>query len=203
VGDVAGSTAQGIGISAGWSTAASLNGVASPTVTPAVSIFFKVATGGDAAPTLTLTSGNSLQALLAEFTGNATNPLVDATNTNHDTKSPVTGQTSSIDRATGELVVCVSMAIFSATGANAVGQSLNNAPLTSLANGGAGGGTGATNDQAAYDSGVTTTNASVDTLTTTATPASGKTLTAASCALASFRLPIPAPWSPVWGTNFC
>jgi hypothetical protein len=67
-------------------------------------IFYKIAAGADAAPTIPLIGAGVISAQLAEFSGNSATPL-DKTGSATATSSPITATFGSADTASGELIV--------------------------------------------------------------------------------------------------
>jgi hypothetical protein len=67
-------------------------------------IFYKIAAGGDAAPTISAIAGGVISAHLEEWSGNAPSPVRDRNIGAASTTSPVTATMAGADAAAGELV---------------------------------------------------------------------------------------------------
>lgn len=110
----------------GWSLAVSAT---SQATADSAFIFYTIAAGGDAAPTLTGASSS----LLMEFSGNATTSPLDQTATGGNTgnSTSLTLTTGGTDAAAGELVLLVLGAISGkSTGAMVIGSQNNGLSLT-------------------------------------------------------------------------
>ena len=68
-------------------------------------IFYKIAAGGDAAPTVAAITSAVISAQLAEFSGNATTTPVDQTGLGGGATSPETATLGAADTAAGELIL--------------------------------------------------------------------------------------------------
>lgn len=93
-------------------------------------IYWKIATGGDTAPTYGGVSGALIAAQLAEFSGNATSSPVDKTGGGSGIGSPVTAILSAADTATGELLIIASADFRSAARTSSDTLTSNNATIT-------------------------------------------------------------------------
>jgi hypothetical protein len=111
---------------AGWSTAAQFSGGIC-----SASLFYKVATGGDAAPTVTGVSGASLTGQLLEFTRTGAAPL-DQAGTGAAVTSPIVATAGSADAAAGDLLFTVGALKYSAANANSQTVTFNNGAPTTL-----------------------------------------------------------------------
>lgn len=83
----------------GWTLAGASIGISSASI-----IFYKVAAGTDAAPTLAAVTSGVIAGQLAEFTGNTASPL-DKSGFAGTSSSPVTAALSAADTASGELLI--------------------------------------------------------------------------------------------------
>lgn len=158
---------------AGWSSAASLNGNSL-----SGAVFYKVAAGADAAPTIALSAGVVWSARLGEFSGGATATPLDKTGTLTSGTGTLTLTASGIDTAIGELVVYAAAAGLNG-GTQTMASSGNNWTPTDVNNNAT-----ATANHYLFGYGVTTvaTVADKNTLTFNATADN------ATGALASFKL---------------
>lgn len=115
------SSASNIATPTGWSlgfsgTSASSLGVA---------IFYKIAAGSDAAPSVAFL-GTECQAQLAEFSGNTATPIDQTGTFIGSGVGTTTASTSVLDVAIGELVVAAGAARYSATATKTTSHTLNN-----------------------------------------------------------------------------
>ena len=161
-------------IPSGWSNAGFLAGTSC-----GAKFLYRIATGGDAAPTIALVTGAVLTAQLMEFSGiTITSPL------DHDmvaagTSSPFSASGALPDVAAGELIVYCAGALYSVAATSTLAVTLNNgATATDTANSGA----TSTVDHYEFGYGVTTSNAVHDmtTFTLTTTNETGAIINAAS-----------------------
>lgn len=95
----------------GWSQAVNVN-----TSSRGAALFYKIAAGGDAQPTIAAATSMIWAAALAEFSGNATaSPLDQTGNAQNVSVSPGTATLGAADVASGELIVysglCASVAV--------------------------------------------------------------------------------------------
>lgn len=159
----------------GWSIAHQTTGGAVSSTT----IYYKIAAGADAAPTVAGVTGGILHGQLAEFSGTASAPLDGHAGAN-GTASPLVSTNAAVDATIGELMVSCSIADYSTAATKTLTDTYTNATPT------------ATNDAATstishYDFayGITTANAVADknsfAFTTTK-------IGMASSALASFKV---------------
>lgn len=155
--------------------------------TCSASIYYKVAAGADAAPTVPIVAGAVHSAQLYEFSGGAQTTPLDQTAGVAGTTTPIVGTAAAADANAGSLLVASGAVLHSAARADASAHTLNNgAASTETSNAG----TSITNH---YDFtyGVTTGKAAADSdsfaFTTTQ-------LTGAVVAVASFK---PAPPTPL------
>jgi hypothetical protein len=84
----------------GWSTATTRAGT-----TCSVGIFYKVAAGADAAPTVAAITSGIINARLAEYSGMATTSVLSSTGVNSGTSSPVAATNAAADAASPALMV--------------------------------------------------------------------------------------------------
>lgn len=142
---------------AGWSLAASVVGTGGTFASGA--IFYAIATGSDAAPTLT---ANRVYAQLGEFTYNASTPLDQSAGTNLSS-SPQTVTNPAADASSGELVVFLGSAHFSSAGTSSISATQNNVASTSFG----GSGYAALADAFCFGYGISNANATPDSATFT------------------------------------
>ncbi len=167
---------------AGWSIA-----IQEPGTTCSSSIYYRVATGGDAQPTVALIASSVLSCQLAEFSGGATASPLDQTGVAAGTTSTQTATAGGVDKSVGELlIVCAGNFYSSSSGTKTGSVTSNNASLTTTTNQGA-----AIVDEYVLAYGVTTTNAAADNsvFTFSITHETG-----AALAIASFKLAFAKPW---------
>jgi hypothetical protein len=124
-------------------------------VTIASTIVYKIATGGDVAPTFSAVAGNTWTVLLGEFSGTSRTNVADhAGGTTIITASPITSSASGIDSNVGELILSIN---------NMHGTTLITRTLTNSFNNGASNNNVANNNTASVDNhysfdwGITTT----------------------------------------------
>lgn len=163
----------------GWSIAEQ-DGVGSP-IFGSSTIFYKIATGGDAAPTIALVSGEVWIVRLAEFQGNAHTTPLDQIGLASGS-SPRTATLASTDAAAKELVVSAAAIIPTTSTTVTSSTAMNNgATATTISNDGSSTGT-----HYSFSYGITTGNAGADTSTVTSTGTlSGIVVVAASFKLAT------------------
>ena len=155
------------------------------------SVFYKVAAGGDAAPTVGAVTSTVLTAQLAEFSGNATSSPLDKTGTAAGTTSTQVATAGAADTAGGELVVYATGALYSLAATKTLSNSLNNgATAHNTTN-------NSTSTVNHYDLGygITTGNSAADADTFSFTT---QRITGAVVALASFKL-APSPVTVIPG----
>lgn len=161
---------------AGWSVAKQQAGTSC-----SASIFYKIAAGADAAPTVALIASAIHNAQLKEFSGGPTSAPLDQTAGIAGTTTPLVATTGGVDALAGELVIGCGGAINSAARANTMTHTINNAAGDVETT------NGATSTVSHYDftHGFTTTKAAADSdsfaFVTTQ-------LTGAVVAMASFKL---------------
>ncbi len=161
----------------GWLVAKQAGGTSQNT-----GIAYKVATGGDAAPTITPTLFGSgiVSAQVAEFSGGI---ILENTGTGSGTSSPQTVVCGSANKANGNLVLVACAPFYNAAATKTTGHSLNNgATANTTKNDGT-----STANHYSFTYGITTGHsvADSDSYTFTTTNITGN----ASC-IASFRLPV-------------
>lgn len=164
---------------AGWTLASQVAGTSC-----SVSVYYKVATGADAAPVLALVASTVLTAQLAEFSGNSPNlAALDKTGTNAGVTSALVAPTvGSPDEASGELVIAACGAFYSvgATSANSV--AFNNGAAAIQSDNSA----SSTANHYTFGYGITTSQALTDTCAFTFTT---QNVTGAVIAMGTFGLP--------------
>jgi hypothetical protein len=144
-------------------------------------IYYKIAAGSDAQPTVALVASTVLSGKLFEFSGNATSSPLDQTGSAAGTSSPITGTNGAVDANVGELlIVCGGTFYSSSSGTKTLALTSNHATLTSSTNQGA-----AINDVYDFAYGVTTSNAAADTGVDTF---STTNITGSVVAVASFKI---------------
>src|SRR3954470_17999843 len=163
---------------AGWSIAKQQAGTSC-----SASIFYKVAAGADAAPTVALVAGAIHNARLSEFSGGVAVTPLDQTAGVAGTATPLVATAAAADVGVGDLVIGCGGAINSAARTNTMTHTINNAAGDVETT------NGATSTVSHYDFtyGFTTTKATANSdsfafLTTQ--------LTGAVIALASFKIPV-------------
>ena len=108
-------------VPAGWSTAfQQAGGLCS------VSLFYKIATGSDAAPTIAGVAAVNMQGQLAEFAGNAGASPVDQANGAASLTSPIVVSTAAVDVAPGELMIFAAGVHYSTSQVDTLTVTLNN-----------------------------------------------------------------------------
>lgn len=169
----------------GWSTAQQEAGL----IWSSASLFYKIAAGSDAAPTVAGVSGLVLSARLAEFSGGATSSPVDQTGVATGNTSTQVATAGGADAASGELVVYCAAERYTVAATKTNSVALNNgATATDTNNNG-------TSTQNHYNLGygITTGNSSADAATLTFTTTQ---ISEISLVVVSFKLagpPAPAP----------
>lgn len=177
-----GNTATFPATPSGWSIAVQEAGTASAC---SMTIFYMIATGGDAAPTLAAASLTTWSAGLAEFSGNDASAPVDQSGVATGTTSPQAATASAVDAASGELVIYGADFHYTAAAVKTSSFSLNNGMT----------GNEQSNDATStvghfrFGWAITTGNASADSASLTYTTTSIK---AAAVVAASFLLPAAA-----------
>ena len=116
---------------AGWSVAFSQNYA---TGTDSATIFYKIATGADAAPTIAAITGGSLVAQLAEFSGNKTTSPLDQIGGVQSVSSPATASLGAADAASGELLLMAAADVRSTARASADTWTSNHGTITQAGN---------------------------------------------------------------------
>ena len=189
----------------GWSIAIQRAGTSC-----SASVFFRIALGGDGAPTVAALSGGTINARLSEYTGNdpSSGSVLGANGASSGTGSPQSATNYAVDAALGGLMVsalalirssAATLALNTATYNNATATYTSNAAVSTVSHYGFGYGT-------------TTANAAADSDSEAFTATS---ITGAALGLAYFKAaPVLAPisslvdkfdtlsgtWSP-WGTT--
>lgn len=160
----------------GWSLAVSTTGTSS-----AAAVFYKIAAGSDAAPTISAVTSGIISAQLAEFSGNASVSPLDKTGSNSGTTSSLTATTAGADAQSGELVIAANAAFYSASATKTFSLSMNNGATATAAS------NAATSTANHYDFGygVTTGNSAADNQTFTFTTTK---ITGVAQVVASFKL---------------
>jgi hypothetical protein len=148
----------------------------------ASTLLFRIATGGDTAPTLVPASGQSLTTRLAEFSGGPTqDPLDTVGSSAAGTSGTNTVTCGAKDVAAGELVCYAALMAYSAAAIKTISSAMNNgATDTGVTDAAV-----STSNHYAFGFGITTgnTGADTETLTYTATSINGVAIVAASFAL--------------------
>ena len=176
-------SAGNIATPSGWSVAIQSSTVGGP----CVNIFYKIAAGGDAAPTLGGLTGSVLSGQLAEFSGNlATSPL-DQTGSNAASSNPITADTGVVDTQVGELLLFGGTASLSPTGVSSLSFTSNNA--SSITAAGSNNGVSTTPHWAFAYALATTSNSVSTTVTETA---AGGSITGMNVCGATFLIPTVA-----------
>ena len=101
------------------------------------SIFLRIATGEDAAPTIAAIPSTEVACQLAEFSGNSTKiaSIIDQIGTAAGTSSPLAATTGGDDYTPGELILTCAGLMYSAGGTKSTSDTLNNgAVATTTAN---------------------------------------------------------------------
>lgn len=173
----------------GWSSAVTNAGTSS-----ASGIFYKVAVGGDSAPTLSAISGAVQIAQLYEFSGGPTSGLLDKTGSAAGTSSAQTVSCSAADSNSGDLVIKAS-AILGTSRSRTLSETFNNGGT--LVRQSSSGTTTADHYDFAYDLG-TTSNSSADSASLTFTTTG---ITGVTSVIASFNSGPALPWSYVQGAG--
>ena len=161
---------------AGWSIAKQVAGGSNSS-----SIFYKIAAGSDAAPTVAGISSDVLSCRLAEFSGNATTSPVDQTGSATATSTPQTPTCGAVDAAAGELVLVTGNARYSLAATKTLSNTLNNGATSNNAN------NNSTSTVSHYDMcwGITTGNSAADASTFAFT---SNRISAVAVVIASFKL---------------
>lgn len=137
---------------AGWSIGK--NGTGNST---AATIFYKIAAGSDAVPTIAALTSQIWSVQLCEFSGNSGVPL-DQTGTATGTSSPVQATAGGVDAAIGDLLLFVGSELTSTSVTRTLTNTLTNASATVTGNNSA---TSATSHYT-FGYGVTTANSVAD-----------------------------------------
>jgi hypothetical protein len=166
----------------GWSVAVQFAGG----TTTYAEIFYKIAAGADAAPTIAAITNGLIAAQLAEFSGNAATPL-DKTGANSSTSSPLTATLNAADTASGELLLVTGADFRSVARSPNDTWTSNNATITQAGNNNA---VSSVNHYSFGYSLATTSNASADTAVMTLSVTTS--ITAVTVAAATFKLVPPA-----------
>lgn len=162
---------------AGWSIAKQIAGGSNTS-----SIFYKIAAGSDAAPTVAAISSDVLSCRLAEFSGNASSSPLDQTGSAIATSTPQTPTTGGVDAALGELVIVTGNARYTLAATKTLSNTLNNGATSNNVN------NNSTSTISHYDMcwGITTGNSAADASTFAFTTSH---ITAVAVVIASFKLP--------------
>jgi len=152
----------------------------------AAAIYYKVATGGDAAPTLAAVTSGVISAQLQEVSGLTTaSPASDRGSTQAGTTTPIVATNSTADLQSGEWIVAAAGVRYSQAATKTTSHTINNATDTEVSNDAT-----SSRDHYNFTRGVTTANASPDSdsFAFTATQ-----ITGAVVVLQSFKLAPVAP----------
>lgn len=147
-------------------------------------ILYKVAAGGDSAPTISAITSSVQSAMLGEFSGNDHSNPQDQAGGASGTTTPISGNTGVVDQAAGGLVITCSSAFYSSSsGTKTTSDSLNNGATAHTTTN-----TGTSVNHYDFCWGITTSNASADSESLTVTTTH---LTGCVMALGSFKMPPP------------
>lgn len=162
-------------LSAGWTAATT------EAANCGVGIWYKIAAGGDTAPTVT-NVGQTISTQLGEFSGNATSSPVDQTGSGESSVSnPFVITAAAADAAVGELFVYCWAGFYSTAATKTLATTPNNTTAHDTTNNGS-----STVDHYAFGYGITTTNSAADNASCSATATK---LTDIEGVVASFLLP--------------
>jgi hypothetical protein len=148
-------------------------------------IYYRIATGGDAGPIISSTIATFAQ--LAEFSGNATSSPLDQSGSAAGTSSPLTATNSAIDTASAELIVMAGVDFRSTARSPNDTWTSNNATIVQAGNNNA---VSSTNHYSFGYSLATTSNAAADTAIMTCSVTTS--ITGLAIVAATFRL-LPPP----------
>lgn len=170
---------------ASWTTVLKKSGVSGNSA----SLFYKVAAGGDANPTVALVASTVLQGGVGEFSGNGTFVPFDQVGSGSGSSTPTTATNAAVDVLAGELLVAIASYKTTANTAVTISHTLATVgSTTNLTN-------GATSTQSvhyAFAWGITTSKGSADSDSFAFT---GGTPSGTAVVLASFALPaVVAPF---------
>ena len=169
----------------GWSTAIQRAGTSC-----SASIFYKVAAGGDAAPTIAAITSGVIEAQLDEWSGGATSGPLNQTGSASGTSSPEVCACTAADIAAGQLVIGAYALLYSTAATKTFTNTVNNGMTATVQNDA----TTSTVDHYNFWDGITTGNsvADQDSLAFTTTKISG-----VASVIASFKLaPTPVTVTP-------
>lgn len=116
----------------GWSVAKQAKFVTN--VSGSVTVFQKIATGGDTAPTIAGVASTILHAQLMEFAGNAGTPVLDKTASASTNGSPEVATAASADVHAGDLVLAAALVQHSSARTITSAHTLNNGAAASSTN---------------------------------------------------------------------
>jgi hypothetical protein len=165
----------------GWSQATGLAGTSM-----CAAVYFKIAAGSDAAPTIAALTSQAWAGALAEFSGGVTAAPVDQSMGSQGTTSPLSSPGAGPDLLAGELVVASGGAFYNASATKTISHTFNNgATSTERTNNAT-----STPDHYDFSYGITDSNALTDTDTFAFTTTK---ITGAAVANASFQVVLPPP----------
>lgn len=171
---------------AGWSVAGQQADAANFS---SATIFYRIATGNDPAPTIAGVVGLIWSVQLGEFSGNDQNTPFDRSATSTSLGGqPSTATLTAVDQTAGELFAYASTVTYSVAGAKTVTNILNDATAVDSNNNAV-----STTNHYGFGYGFTLSNAVPDSDTTTAT---GANHTGTTTVIASFRLVPGTPFRP-------
>jgi len=177
----------------GWSAAQQTNS-SGPC---SASIFYKIAAGGDAAPTVAAVASTIWSGQLMEFSGIDQNTILDQTGfANSSTGSSITCSNTSADVTGGELVISAGAVHYSAAATKTLTDAWNNdTAFTSTTNNST-----STKDHYSFSYGFNTgnTSADTDTFSYTSTNRNGVAIVTASFKLAQPVQPVFYLPAPTW-----
>lgn len=148
----------------------------------ATGIFYKIAAGGDATPTVAGIASAVLSCQLAEFSGGSisTANALDQIAATNGTTSPQSTSSGTVDLTSGELFIGCSAMFYSAAASKTLALTSNNATLTTTSSAAS-----TTADHYDFGFGVTTANAAATTASQAFTTTS---ITGESTSMATFKL---------------
>jgi hypothetical protein len=102
-----------------------------------IGVYYKIASGGDAAPTFAALASAFWTTQLAEFTGNfnVLAAVLDKDGVATGTAATETATASAADQSVGELIICAGVAFYSAANTVTIADSINNGTVIDTNNG--------------------------------------------------------------------
>lgn len=164
----------------GWTIAKQVAGTSCSST-----LYYRIATGADAAPAIAAVVGTAFTVMANEFSGGASSSPVDQTGSGTAATTPIVATNAAVDAATGELLVYVGGCLYSAAQTASLIPTLTNATAVDTNN-------NATSNGKHYDFGwgFTTAHASAD---KDSMAVSTGNLTGGAVVIASFKLGAAAP----------